>query len=467
MHQPTGQANTLHPTNTEPQNATNANQPILDALLSDIAAIMQEFSSLQRQLYNPLTPDQPVDEIMAQTYQPRIDELSQYLEERIRKAEGISKPLTQRFLWEQALTLGLSDVASSQAISLISSSLDNALFEDMLMALSNVGFTSDVRTNLVFTLLLPPETTFVAPNTPTSQTPVHPATPRQQRIKQFLETQLLQETDPNVLNAYLDVYHTMSQDQHGLVSATKFWQQLERARSQLAPDQYFNFRLQQTPLTDPTTDMAGLLRDISNTPMTLAQGQSLQSMLSNAVFTTNMPSGDANVFNLQIPEQHQQLLLQYFESSLPTPSMQNRYSLYEYGNQAYAIELLKHRAQAADTFYQRIVDSNNPTEQIALLASASMGGDVLLKKLQQNVALRQKVENQLKQPNLSADTQAILRETLQTLSAEPPTLAEQPVDEYSNTTYYTDEAGTTPDGSSVEPAPAIDSEQPAAQYPGY
>jgi len=110
----------------------------------------------------------------------------------------------------------------------------------------------------------------------------------------------------------------------------------------------------------------------------------------------------------------------------------------------------KHGTQAVDTYYQRVVDSTNPTEQIALLLGAAMGGDVLLNKLKQNVALRQQVDKQLKQAKLSAETQALLQEGLQMLYGEPT---------------------ATPDAVSLEPAPepepTPDSEPPAAQYPGY
>lgn len=451
---------------TPPTTPDTDKQAALDPLLADIDSIMRELSMLQNQLFNPLTPYQSADEVMIQTYQPRIDTLSQRLEQQINKAKSLSKPLTQRFVWEQVLSLGLEDSASSLALSLISDAIDDTLFEDMLTTLGNSGYSGTARASLVFSILLPPETTYYDPNAPADQTPTHPATPRQQRIQQFLETQFQQETDPDVLKAYLDVYHTMSQDQHGLVPAERFAQQLEMLRARMAPDQYFSFRLQDTKLSDPNADIAGLLREISSTLMTPEQRQSLHAQLSSAIFISTVPNA-VDTFSQSIALQHQPLLLRYLENSLTTPNTQDRYSLYEYGNQAYVIELLKHPdpAQAADTFYQRLVDSNVPEEQLAMLLGASMGGDTLLKRLQQNTVLRQRFENQLKQTR-QPDRQAVLQEAIDLLKGEPLML-DQPLDAYGNPTYYPEEPGIEPGLMPYEPTPAPDSGMPAEQYPGY
>ena len=410
--------------------AANTSQA-LDTLLMDIDNMTRELSMLQNQLYNQY--DQSMGDVLLQTYQPRIDELSQRLEQKVREAESLSKPLTQRFLWELALSIGLEDSASAQIISFISTSLDTALFEDILTALSIGGHNSSARMMLVFSILLPSGTAYYDTNTPPSPPP------RQQRIQAFLEAQFQQETDPEVLNAYLEVYRTMSQDQHGLVPTARFWQQLEMLRSRLAPDQYFSFRLQATSFTDPTADIAGLLREMMNSPMTPEQRQNLQSMLSNTLFINSAPSSTDAMSTASIPAQHQQALLQYLENGLITPVLQNRYSLYEYGNQAYAIEMLKHGEQAANTYYQRTVDSRVPAEQVALLLGASVGGDALLKKLRQNTTLRQSLENQLKQSNLTPEAQSALQDALSLFNEEPLML----------------------------PEPTFDNEPPAAQYPGY
>jgi hypothetical protein len=423
----------------------------LTTLLNEIASLLQEISGLQRLLYNPFDPYQPVDETLQQTYQPHLDALSQRLETLVRKAEGISKPQTQRFLWEQALALGLEDPASLQAISLISYSLDDALFEDMLTALSNGGHTSTARSSLAFSILLPAETNYNDGNT---VQPFHKATPRQRRIKAFLEEQLPQETDSEVLNAYIDVYHTMSQDGHRLVSNADFWQQLETLRAQIAPDQYFAYRLQHKKLTNPNSDLASLLRDINSTPMTPQQRQNMISLLSSNVFMENAAYSGDTLVNTQIPDPQRQLLLQYLESNLPPPTLQDRYSLYEYGNQAYAIEILKHREQATDKFYQRIVESNNVVEQTAMILGASVAGERLITKLQQHTALRQRLENQFKQSNLPPEIRTVLQDALNIISVTlPPAMP----------TYPNDEAGMPLYSQETVP----DSGSPDGQYPGY
>ena len=436
------------PTTTMPQPVPaptdQANATALDTLLSELATTMQESHHVQQQLANMITADSSLesDELITQTYQSRVDALSQQFDTQLRKAESLAKNRTHAFVWQQILLIGLEESTSNMALSMISGSLDPALFEEMLLTLSNSAISGSARTNLAFMILLPPETTYADANQPPSSAPLRPATPRQQRILQFLEEHFPQETDPDVLNAYLHVYQTMSRDQHGLVSAAQFQQQLEMVRAVLPLDQYFNYRLQQIQLTDANADLIGFLRDMNTTPMSVEQRQSLLFMLGSTI--ASLPETTA------LPSQHQQLLLQYFESNLSKPTLQDRYNLYKYGNQAYAIELLKHGPQAVDTYYQRVVDSTNPTEQIALLLGAAMGGDVLLNKLKQNVALRQQVDKQLKQAKLSAETQAILQEGLQMLYGEPT---------------------ATPDAASPEPEPAPeptpDSEPPAAQYPGY
>lgn len=439
------------PTTTMPQPVPaprtptdQANAAALDTLLSELATTMQESHHVQQQIANLITADSSLesDELITQTYQARVDALSQQFETQLRKATSLAKNRTHAFIWQQVLLIGLEESTSNMALSMINGSLDPALFEEMLLTLSNSAIISSARYNLAFMILLPPETTYADTNQPPSTTPLHRATPRQQRILQFLEEHFAQETDPDVLNAYLHVYQTMSRDQHGLASATQFQQQLEIVRAVLPLDQYFNYRLQQIQLTDANADLIGLLRDMNTTPMSVEQRQSLLSSLSSTVVSTTE--------NNPFPQEHQQLLLQYLASSLTPPTLQNRYNLYEYGNQAYAIEVLKHGTQAVDTYYQRVVDSTNPTEQIALLLGAAMGGDVLLNKLKQNVALRQQVDKQLKQAKLSAETQALLQEGLQMLYGEPT---------------------ATPDAVSLEPAPepepTPDSELPAAQYPGY
>ena len=416
----------------------HVNTAALDTLLDELATTMQELHHLQQQLSNMITADSSLasDELMTQTYQPRIDALSQQFDTQLRKAESLAKNRTHTFVWQQVLLLGLEESTSNMALSMISGALDNALFEEMLLTLNNSAISGSARANLAYMILLPPETTYSDPNQPPSTTLLRRATPRQQRILQFLEEHFAQEADPDVLNAYLNTYQTMSHDQYGLVSALQLQQQLEMVRAVLPLEQYFNYRLQQIQLTDANADLTGLLRDMSSTPMSTAQRQSLLSALSNTVVNTTETN--------PLPQQHQQLLLQYLTSSLIQPTLQDRYNLYEYGNQAYAIEALKHGTQAVDTYYQRVVDSTNPTEQIALLLGASMGGDLLLKKLKQNVALRQQVEKQLKQAKLSAETQAILQEGLQMLYGEPM---------------------VTPDAASPEPEPEPmpDSEPPAAQ----
>ena len=434
-------------------------QAVLEPLLTAISSIMQELSILQKQLFNPLTPYQPIDVTIEQTYQPRIDELSQQLNQKIMEASDISKPITQRFIWEEALSLGLEDSISSLAINLFNNAIDDALFEDMLITLSSGGQSTEARSSLIFNILLTSETYYDS-GTPDKKAGESPANPRLQRIQQFIETQFQQEADPEILKAYLDIYHIMSQNQQWLVSAERFSQQLDMLRTRIAPDQYFSFRLQNANLTDPSMDMASLLRDISSTPMTAEQRKNLQSQLGNTVFMYISPN-TPTVSNQALPEPLRQLMISYLESGLTLPTLQDRYSLYEYGNQTYAIELLKNPEQAANTFYQRIVNSQVPEEQIALVLTASVGGDELIKRLQQNTVLHQHIEEQLQQTQ-QPDKQNTLQEAVNILKGAPPMAADAPLEAYGSTTYYIDDANTT-----RQYEPTLDNGLPAAQYPSY
>jgi hypothetical protein len=415
----------------------------LEPLLSEIHTTLLEISSLQQLLYNPYDPYQQADEAIHEAYQPRIDDLSLRLDKLFAQAKDISIPHTLRAMWEQILNLGLEDPASSQALSLISISLDDTLFEDMLTVLAAGEYSGMARSNLAYNALLPPETRYYEGNVDAAT--VQRATPRQQRIKDFLETQFLRETDPEVISTYLSIYHTMSQDSHGLVSANQFAQQLENLRGQLSPDQYFSFRLQQQALTDPNTDVTTLLRDINGAVMTPQQRQSMIAMLSNTLFMELAPNAAEANPNREIPEQHRQLLLQHLENGLAQPTLQDRYMLSEYGTQRYAMELLKYRAQADNTYYQCIVDSKTLAEQVGLILGAQMAGTSLIERLQNNTALRQRLTTQLQQPNLSAEARAVLQDALSIISEEPPTLPEpEPV-----------------------PEPAPGSGSPDTQSPGY
>ncbi|WGZ95046.1 MAG: hypothetical protein QJT81_03400 [Candidatus Thiothrix putei] len=416
----------------------------LDPLLSEIHTILLEISSLQQLLYNPYDPYQQADEAMREAYQPRLDALSERLDTLFLQAKNISIPLAQRAVWEQVLNLGLDDPASSQALSIMSNTLDDALFKDMLSVLAAAGEHSGLaRASLAFSILLPPETRYYDGNV--NAATVQRATPRQQYIKDFLEMQFPRETDPEVLRAYLEIYRTMSQDSHGLVSAEQFAQQLENLRVHLNPDYYFNFRLQQQKLTDPNTDVAALLRDINSTAMPPEERRSIITLFSNSIFMELSPNAaEANV-NKVIPEQHRQLLLQYLDNALAQPTLQDRYSLSEYGTQRYTMELLKYREQADAVYYQRIVDSKTLAEQVGLILGAQMAGVPVMDKLQNNAALRQRLTAQLQQPNLSADARSALQDALSMITPESP-------------------MPTEPDYVS-EPVP--DSDSPVLQSPGY
>lgn len=427
----------------KPLTAPHALPAKLVALLDEIHSLLLEISSLQQLIYNPYDPYQPVDEAIREAYQPRIDALSERLEKHFVQAKNISIPQTLRAMWEEILNLGLDDPASSQALNLISYSLDDALFEDILSVLASGEYSGVARSNLAFSTLLPPETRYYDGNVNVAID--HTATPRQQRIKDFLETQFSRETAPEVLNTYLNVYQTMSRDAHGLVSATQFAQQLENTRHYLAPDQYFGFRLQQQALTSADTDVATLLRDINSTAMTPQQRQGMMVALSSTLFMELSPHAAAINVNRVIPEQHRQLLLQHLANGLYPPTLQDRYALIDYGSQRYAMELLKNQAQADDTYYQSIVDSKRLAEQVGLILGAHMAGTPVINKLQNNVTLRQQLAAQLQQPNLSADTRAVLQDALSIITPEPP----------------------MPNAPDDVPATAPDSGLPAAQSPDY
>ncbi|OQX15181.1 MAG: hypothetical protein BWK73_07675 [Thiothrix lacustris] len=415
----------------------------LEALLDEIHSLLQEISNLQQLIYNPYDPYQPVNEAIREAYQPRIDELSERLDQRFAQAKDISIPQTLRAMWEQILNIGLEDPASSHALSLMSYALDDALFEDMLSVLASGEYSGVARSNLAFSTLLPPETRYYDSNV--TATTVQPATPRQQRIKEFIETQLPRETDPELLSTYLNVYQTMSRDAHGLVSPTQFAQQVENLRNHLAPDQYFSFRLQQQALTSANTDVPTLLRDLNSTAMTPQQRQGMMAALSNTVFMELSPNAAESNVNRVIPEQHRQLLLQHLASGLYQPTLQDRYALSDYGSQRYAMELLKNQAQADNTYYQSIVDSKLLAEQVGLILGAQMAGTPVINKLQNNVALREQLAKHLQLPNLSADARTTLQDALDAITPESPML---------------DESGYVPEA-------APDSSSPDTQSLGY
>lgn len=432
-----------------PTAATPATLADLEPLLEQIETVLHELSSLQGLLTSSTLPGYAPDPLIEQLYQPRIDNLVQTLERLVRKAEGIALPRTQRFLWEQVLTAGLGSSTGMYALNMLGNNPHDALFEDMLTTLTHSGEDKDARTTLAFSILFPSGNPGLdSASTQAGKAPL--PSPRQQRIVQFLEEQFQQEGNPDMLGAYLDIYFALTEEQYRVIPAAQFWQQLETLRSRIATDKYFGFRLQKLKLTDPDADYVGLFRDINTAPLTPEQQRNLLSMLGNTVFVATSPNA-AESTSQPLPEPQRQLLLQYMESHLAAPSLQDRYALYEYGSQVQAIELLKNREQVADALYQRIVGSRSLDEQVALLLGAGMAGETLTQKLQQDVPLRQRFDHLLRQPGLTPDVRSLLQEAASVLQGAPPFTPEQPVDEYGNNIYYPQE---TPQGNGAVPGVA-------------
>lgn len=238
-----------------------------------------------------------------------------------------------------------------------------------------------------------------------------------------------------MLGTYLDIYFALAGEQYRLIPMARFWEQLETLRSRIPPDRYFGFRLQKFKPTDADNDYADIFQDIANTPLSAEQRRNLLSAISNTVFMTLSPNAADASSNPAIPEQNRQLLLRHLENHLAAPALYDRYGLYEYSSQVYAIELLKNREQASEAIYQRIVHSQRLEEQAALLLGIPMNdGDAVTRKLRQDTQLQQRFTSLLQQPNLAPDVRSTLQDVVSVLQGEPPQM-EQPVDEYGNPVY--------------------------------
>lgn len=429
----------------------------IEGLLTQMETLLQELATLQNLLANTATPEQMPDPILAQAYQPRIEELTEQLNQLVAQASSLSRPRTERFIWQQVLSQGLNSAGGMQVLGMVLPITDPGVFADMLTTLANGSYPVADRTSLAYSILLPNDAQVDPANagTPASAKPL---TARQQRILGFLDEQFMQEADPELLNTYLDIYFALAGEQYRLIPMTRFWEQLETLRSRLAPDRYFSFRLQKFKLTDADNDYADIFQDIANTPLSAEQRRNLLSTLSNTVFMALSPNAADASSSQTIPEQQRQLLLRHLENHLATPALHDRYGLYEYSSQVYAIELLKNREQAAEAIYQRIMHSQRLEEQAALLLGIPMNeGDTVTRKLRQDTQLQQRFSNLLQQPNLAPDIRSTLQDVLSLLQGEPPQV-EQPVDEYGNPVYSTE--SFSPENP---PAPGIapDSAMPA------
>lgn len=427
----------------------------IEPLLERMETVLRELASLQSMMVNPADPYQMPDELMQQTWQPSVDALTRQFEELARQVRDLSQRRLQRFLWEQALTVGFTVDTGYTIINVMGDVEDDALFEEMLAFLTNSAYLVEQRQSLTYSILMSSLSgTYdnegkLVPNTTVS--------PRQRRIRQFLEERLQQEPEPVMLESYLDIYYSLSQENPALISDAQFWQQLESLRGQLAPDAYFRYHLQALNPLDPNADYTSLLRGINTTQMTRQQRRDLLFALSNSISSLFNPEFNGSTPPVQIPEPQRQLLLRYLETNLPAPELQDRFSLYQYGDQLYTIELLRNgQAGAADAFYQKIIGSQSLVEQLAMLLMTPTGNEAVMKRLQQNQPLLQKLEARLQQPGLAPEMYPLLDEGINLLNGSAQYAPEPPdasVDEYGNTTYTQEtfapddppETGTTPD----------------------
>lgn len=417
---------------------------------------------------NPLNPYQTPDEFLLQTWQPRFDTLNQRLQELVDKASSISRSQTQRFLWGQALTLGFGDETAYTLVAMLGNPQDNALFDEMLDTLANSPYPPEVKQRLAFSILMSSSSS----NYDDAGKPIanQTFTPRQQRIRQFLEEQFQHETAPLILGAYLDIYYSLSQESPTLIPADQFWQQLETLRTQLTPDTYYRYRLQKLNLAGADADYADLLQEISTSPMTPQQRQDTVFALNSQVAMQFSPGFDGAAKLVAMPEQQRHLLQHYLENNLPTPDAQDRYSLFQYGEQTYTIELLRDQNKAGDAFYQKIINSNSPLEQLALLLGTPVSNENILQRLRENMPLRQKLDTLLQQPNLTPEMRRLLEEGVGMLKSEPyggeqPAQSEQGVDEYGRSIYTLQTF--TADGARPDSGSAPDTSPTDGQYPGY
>lgn len=404
---------------SNPKSGINSSGMPLDMLFNEISGVFHELITTSSLMTNPLAPAKPPDETTIQLYQPQIERLQQRLVQLQQRALTLSKTDSQRFLWNLLVETNFPLDNSHLLLNTLTDT-DDALLDDMLMTLSNGGYAVETRQMLAYNLLLPQQTASVSSSTSVAQK-ADTSMARQAHLKRFLDEQLQIEQDPRVLATYMEIYHTWANDGR-LVNKEAFKQQLEQVRNQLAPDQYFGFRLQTLNLSDPSADYAGLFADISATPMDKTLKRNLLLRLADEI-STRLTSNDNTTSADELPDTTRQVLLQYLQTNLPQPTLEDSFSLYQYGTQVYTLLLLTDRQQANDKLYQRILSSRSLAEQLGMLSALPLTDGIAQKNLREHTHLRQTLEQALTQPNLSSEARTSLSSGLSSLMLQPPTVS--------------------------------------------
>lgn len=407
----------------------------VSALLLQMTATLEELQRLQQQLDSLWqTQDQAPDEATQNLYQPQMEQLTQAFDRLVKQALQRDSLKTQQFLWDQALLYTFdNNNAGWIALNSIPYPPNPALFEAMLATLASTQLSVDTRYALSYNLLQ-----LSNPNAPYEEKPAgkpasKAATPHQQRIRQFLEEQFQQETEPFLLDAYLNVYASFADAPYNQITPEQFLQQLEMARPNLAPGNYFRIRLQRLMATE-TPDVFGeaaLWREMTHAFMNTEQRAIVTGTLNELIVSTQTGKTAEEGYK-PLSEERRQLWLSYMQQHTPRVAWEQLYTLYDYGQHVYATELLRNREQVATTLYQRILNSQRSEEQVSLILAAPLAGEALLNKLRETPLLKQRLTQLLQQPTLPEDARYLVENALSNLQPDAPPEPELPFDANGN-----------------------------------
>lgn len=437
------------PAMTEQDATTAADDPRLEALLTEMANLLPELEDLLRYINMTDVAYTSQSTYDMQTYQPQIDKLQEKFARLAQQAAALSKPRTQHFLWKKLLDHGLDSEINYIILNELAAP-DEPLFKEMLGAIANTGYPPEGREIMIYYTLFPGEMPEAGEELP----------PQQALTKAFIEEQLQLETNGSLMIAYLEAYSTlMAFLPEG---EQEFRQHLDAARLRMNPDEYFGFKLQQLELDNPKADFARLLNEIDTTPMSADQRENLLNRLQIQVSVTMQEylyNPDAPEEN-PIPENNRRLLLGYLENNLGAPpalQQADEYELYQYAEKAWAVELLRSGKQAGEGLYQRIANSASFDEQVALLLVIPGVEGNLPERLQNLPSLKQGLLRSLADPQYSAEEHQIIGMALNNLTSNrpPPQMYQQPY------------PGETLNEYPYYPATEAYSGQPAEQYQDY
>ena len=416
---------------------TGSSAPPAPRSLAELFSAMEAILQNLTELYNLLNSSPDIyrtDENLSRLYQPQIDQQQQQFTTLLQQAMTLSKPATQRFVWERFTSASVPAESYYLLLDGLRDS-DNALLEQILVWLENTGIPVELRQMVAYNVL-------------------SGDAKRQVRLKGFIESRLQIEPEKSMLMTYLEVYQAMTEQ--GKVSKTQFREQLDRVRLRLDPEQYFDFRLKQLNLADENADYAGVLAEISTSPMTPMQRSVLFMRLSDEVISRLSSSVGGDVPEAGIAASHQQTLQRYLWAHLPTPRLQESFTVYQYSSQRFALQLLQDKAGAMDALYQRIVNSHSLDEQVALLYALPYGDGWVQKRLRYHTTLQQQLRDAANQPNISQEQRGLIESALSTLMMQPPSpdATELNQNNPETTTYESTLMGDNPTQTTSEtPAP--------------